>query len=226
MGEERRAGRIVGALVIVQMGGSALVNFGLESPLFGSPGFLVSAAPHSLEIGIAVCLALLLGIATIGVAVTAYPIFKGHSRALALWLLALSAGGFGAAILENVNVMSMVSLSNAYATAGEADRGFYLALKVLAASDRNWAHFIDHLVSGVILLVFYFTAFRFRLIPRLLGGFGLIAVALQLCTISRPLFGGEVDFRLLAPLGLCQLALALWLLVKGFPPRSPAVAEL
>jgi hypothetical protein len=225
MGGEKRAGRIVGSLVIVQMGGSALVNFGLESPLFGSPGFLVSAAPHSLEIGTAVCLALLLGIVTIGVAVTAYPIFKEHSRALALWLLALSIGGFAAAVLENVNVMSMLSLSNAYAASSEADRAFYQTLKVLAASDRNWAHFIDHLVSGAILLVFYLTAFRFRLIPRVLAGFGLLAVALQLCTISRPLFGGEVDFRLLAPLGLSQLALALWLLVKGFPPLRPALAN-
>ena len=38
--------------------------------------------------------------------------------------------------------------------------------------------------------------------------------------VAMPLFGHEVVFPLLAPLGLCQLALALWLLVKGF--RRPA----
>ena len=32
---ERRAGRIVGAIFIAQMAGSAVLNFRLEAPLFG-----------------------------------------------------------------------------------------------------------------------------------------------------------------------------------------------
>jgi len=79
-------------------------------------------------------------------------------------------------------------------------------------------------MAGGILLVFYLAAFRFRLFPRLLAGFGLSAVALQLASIGRPLFGREVVFPMLAPLGFCQLALALWLLIKGFrheDPRAP-----
>jgi len=43
----RRASRIIGALILAQMAGSWLVNFVLTAPLFGAPGFLVSAAAHS-----------------------------------------------------------------------------------------------------------------------------------------------------------------------------------
>lgn len=50
MGAASRVGRIVGVLIIVQMVGSAVVNGVLGAPLFGAPGFLVNAAPHSRQI--------------------------------------------------------------------------------------------------------------------------------------------------------------------------------
>jgi hypothetical protein len=34
--------------------------------------------------------------------------------------------------------------------------------------------------------------------------------------ITMPLFGHEVDFRLIAPLGIGQIILSLWLIFKGF----------
>ena len=49
------------------------------------------------------------------------------------------------------------------------------------------------------------------------AAFGLLAVALQIVTISRPFFGAPVVFFLLAPLGLASLSVALWLLIKDFP---------
>ena len=45
-----RAGRTIGVLIVIQMVGGFLVNFVLEAPLFGPPGFLVNAAPHSQQI--------------------------------------------------------------------------------------------------------------------------------------------------------------------------------
>ncbi len=53
-----RAGRIVGVLIIMQMVGSGIVNFVLEPRLLGAPGFLVNAASHSRQIGLAVLLGL------------------------------------------------------------------------------------------------------------------------------------------------------------------------
>jgi hypothetical protein len=48
--------------------------------------------------------------------------------------------------------------------------------------------------------------------------------------LSMPFFGHAVIFPLLAPLGLTQLALALWLIIKGFDgvatDNSPALSAL
>jgi hypothetical protein len=58
---ERHAGLIVGTLLIVQMAGSAIVNFRLEAPLFGEPGFLVNAAAYGPQIGLSALVGIAVG---------------------------------------------------------------------------------------------------------------------------------------------------------------------
>lgn len=217
-------GRIVGALILVQMAGSVLVNFVLTRPLFGEPGFLVGAATHAQQIGLSALLGLTLGAAFVAIAITAFPIFWQCSQRMALWLLALSVGGFAVGAVEHMGVMSMVSLSEAYARSGPAEHAQFEALRIVVASARNWAHFTARVADGAVLLVFYALLYRCRLIPRALAAFGLIAVVLQLAAVAMPFLGHGVVFPLLAPIGLSQLALALWLIVRGFrvPARLPS----
>ena len=81
MGTESRAGHIVGVLILIQMVGGGLVNSVLEAPLFGPPGFLVNAAPHARQVGLAVVIALVTEALWIGVAVTSFPIISPRARA-------------------------------------------------------------------------------------------------------------------------------------------------
>src|SRR5512135_1252455 len=113
MGTASRAGRIIGVLILIQMVGGGMVNSVLEAPLFGSPGFLVSAGPHSLQIGVAALVGLATEALWVGVAVTAFPILWPRARAMALWLVALAVVNLAVAVIENSAVMSMVSVSEA-----------------------------------------------------------------------------------------------------------------
>jgi hypothetical protein len=79
-----RAGRIIGVLIILQMVGSAVVNFGIEVRVFDPPGFLINAASHSNQIGFAALLALAMEATWVGIAITAYPIFHQRTPRLAL----------------------------------------------------------------------------------------------------------------------------------------------
>jgi len=223
MERERTASRIIGALILVQMVSGALINFGVEAPLFGEPGFLVNAASHASQIALGAVLGLAAGALSLAIAITAYPVFRQHSQAMALWFVALSIAGLSAVAVESMNVMSMLSLSQEYAKANVADRDQLQVLRVVVASARNWAHFISLIIAGCTIFVMYAVLYRFSLVPRALAAFGLAAVVLQIATVAMPLFGQGVVFLLLAPLGVSQLALALWLIVKGF--RKEGVAS-
>lgn len=126
----RSTGRIVGLLILVQMLGSGIVNFVVEPRLFGTQDFLISAAPYSRQIGLAVIAALVTDACWMGIAVTAFPIFWQHTRRLAVCLVALGAVVLAIAVVENVGALSMVSLSKAYTNASSIDRPQLEALRV------------------------------------------------------------------------------------------------
>ena len=216
MEAESRAGRIVGVLFLIQMVGSGIVNFVLEAPLFGVPGFLVNAAPHAKQLGLAAVLGLAIESLWVVLAVTVFSRLWPRSRAMVLGLVVLSGVTLAVAVVENIGVLSMVSLSEAYMKAGAAERGQLETVRVIVASARNWAHYMGRIFDGVTGFLLYAVLYRFALVPRVLSGLGLLALLSMLTSVGMPIFGHAVVFPMLAPLGLIQLILALWLLVKGF----------
>jgi hypothetical protein len=216
MGTAKRAGHIIGVLVILQMVGGGIVNFALEAPLFGSPGFLVNAAAHSQQLGLAVILGLVTEALWVGIAITAFPVFSRSTQTMALWFIALAVVVLAVAVVENAAVMSMMSLSEAYTKANAAEREPIQMVKIVVASARNWAHYMARIFDGGAIFVFYAVLYRFEFVPRALAGFGLIAVTLMITAVAMPLFGRDVVFPMLLPLGLSQLILAVWLITKGF----------
>jgi hypothetical protein len=215
-----RPGRIIGVLVLLQMVGSALVNGYLEAPLFGTPGFLVTAAPIASQVGLAAVLGLVTEGMWLGIAVAMFTIVHERTPKLALAFVALAAVILAVAVLENAGVMSMVSLSKAYAKAGAGEREQFQLVRVVVGSARNWAHFMARIIDGGAIFVFYAALYRCALIPRALAGFGLVAAVLMVITVGMPIFGQGVVFPLLVPIGVSQLLLVLWLMAKGFRAQA------
>lgn len=204
----------MGLCILVQMPLSFLVNFVLAAPLFGSPGFLVAAAPHARQLGLSVVLGIGLAALLPAIAVAAFPVLRRCAEAVAVWVVLLSAVTFAAALVEQMNVMGMLSLSQAYTAA--SDPAPFVAVRGVVAASRNWAHFFTLMLSGCTYFLLYASAFVFALLPRPLAAFGMAACLLQICTVGMPLFGQSIVFPLLAPMGLAQLIIAVWLIVRGF----------
>lgn len=220
MSDLKFASRWLAALLIAQLVLGPFTNFVLLEPVFkGAGGFLANAAPHATALSSAALLAIALAVASTGVATLLWPVLRPLSERMALVLAVLCAAGVALAGLENVSLLSMRSLSQAYVAAGSPDEMLYQALRGVVGAQRNWAHLIHLLVVGATLLVMYASFYRFRLVPRWLAGIGILASVSQMIAVAKPAFGGWVIFAMLAPLGLAQLLLLGWLLVKGL--RAP-----
>lgn len=227
MGAAKSVGRIIGVLLLVQLAAGVLVNFVLMAPVMTvPPGFLANAAANSLQVSFSVLIGLVTGALSVGIAIAALPVFRQYSRAMALWFLALAVVSVSLLAVENIAVLSMLSLSQAYAKADAADAGLFQTLGAVVGSARNWAHYTHLLVAGGMFFVLYSLLYRFALIPRALAAFGLVAVMLQLTGVTMPLFGYRIVILMVMPMGLSHLALALWLMAKGFEePHPPFRAE-
>jgi len=222
MANSLTTGRVIGVLILLQVALGIVVNFVFTAPLFGEPGFLINAAPHANQIAQSVVLGLIMGLLGLAIASLLYPIFRQFSQPLALFYFALCTAGFALTVVENTKIMSMLSLSQAYAQAGAGQEALYQGLRIVVKDARNWTHFIGLLVSGVTVFTFYLATLRSGLIPKALSAFGLLAALSQLIAVGMPLFGHAVDFRLIAPLGICEIVLGIWLIAKGFKQEPAA----
>lgn len=215
----KSTGRNIGVLFVIQGAIAPLVNFGLLGPATAAPGFLTNAAANSMQVYAAALLLLVTGALWLGIAITALPVFRQYSRALALWFLALAVISFFGVVVEGFAVRSMLALSREYATAGAGDVALFQPAATLVRSLRASAHYTNLLVSGGAFIVFYSVLFRSALIPRALSVFGLVTAVVLVTGALIPLFGYPTVMLFFMPMGLSQLALVLWLMVKGFEER-------
>jgi hypothetical protein len=228
MSSARSTGRRIGILLLLQLAAGLTVPFVLMRPLMtGSPGFLTTAAEQALQLRSAVLLAFVGGALTVSLGITALPVIRRYSSAMALGFLAVCVISCTLDAVHNATVMSMLSLSREYVSGGDADPGLYQAVGVAVASARRWAHYTQLVAVGGWIFVFYGSLLRFALIPRPLALLGLIGIVLQFIGVTLPMFlGYSIVSEMAMPMGPIHLAVAIWLMVKGFnEPHHPIRTE-
>jgi hypothetical protein len=218
MRSAKSTGRIIGILLFVQLAG-LIVPFVLLMPITTS-GFLENAAGIAFQIKVAVFHLFANGAVTLGIAIAAFPVLREYSYRMALWFLALSVIWFSMQAVDNAHILSMLSLSQQYAEGGASNAELSQTLGAVVHSTRRWAHYTELLVIDCWIFVLYSILYRFRLVPRALAAFGLITVLLHFTGITLPLFLGYSSVTLMGvPMALSHLALAIWLLTRGFEER-------
>lgn len=215
MRSAKSIGRIIGTLLFVQLA-ILTPGFILLLPVTTS-AFLENAAGVSFQIKVAVFLLFANGALTIGIAIAAFPVFRDYSYRMALWFLAVSIIWFSMQAVDNIHILSMLSLSQQYAEGGATNAELFGALATAVRSTRRWSHYTELLVIDAWFFVLYITLFRFALVPRVLAGFGLIMIIIHTSGITLPVLAGYSNVPLMAySMALSYLALGTWLVVKGF----------
>ena len=163
MTNARKTGRAVAALLLAQMFVSPIVNFALLQPMFKPPGFLEQAPAHATTVAVAALLGIGAGVISLAIAITAWPVFRRHSEALALTFFAAGIAGLVASVIEQSHLLSMLSLAKTYAAADGADAGIFRRIAAEASASRYTAHLVGLAGGGVLALVLYGGSFRFAM---------------------------------------------------------------
>jgi hypothetical protein len=208
------SGRTMGVLLFVQLVG-LILPFVLLVPATTS-GFLEVAAGIADQIKVAVFLLFVNGIVTISISLSAFPFIRIHSEPLALGFIALSVIWFSAQAVDNVHILSMLSLSQQYAERGSANVDVLMTLATAVRASRRWAHYTELLVIDAWFFAFYGLLFRCSLVPRRLAALGIVMAAVHTMAIPLPVFLGYTGMPMLGvSLAVSHLAVASWLVLKG-----------
>jgi len=222
MKSEKGTARAVGVLMLLHLAGGLIVPFVLLDPLVTSRGFLSVAAGMPTQVRIAVMLLFAGSALAIAISCAALRVFRQYSSAAAYWLLALSVAGFALQAADNAHLLSMLSLSQAYAAGDPANTPLFQTVAVAVGALRKWSHYSALLVAGSWIFLLCGFLYRSRLVPRGLAAFGLLGAIGQIGGVTLRGFWGYPPATILAvPLAPAYAAIAVWLIVKGFDERQP-----
>lgn len=217
----RKTAKIVGALFIIATVSSILGYQVILSPILAAPDYLVAVAENDSQVIAGVLIDSINTIAVVIIAILLFPIFKKHSETLAL-------GYIGSRIIESVilvigsiSVLSLVTLSQEYVNAGTPDASYFLPSGTLLLAVDQWAYLlgpgIAFAISALILNILFYQS---NLVPRFLSIWGLIGAALLIAADLLAMFGlsttSTIFMLLILPIGLNEMVLAAWLIIKGF----------
>jgi len=209
-------GRVVGALVFVQLAG-LIVPFVLLDPAVKTDYMGVDAAMAG-TIKTAVFMLFANAVVTLGIAIAAFPELRRYSVRAALLLIVISTVWVVMQSVDNAHLLSMLSLSTRYSDAAGANADLYNVLGSQVRSTRIWVHYTELLVIDVWMAVFYSLCFVYRLVPRAIGAVGLVAVVVHLFAIPMAMFIGYPNGGFLgASLAVSHVLVGGWLIAKGLP---------
>jgi len=226
MNTHRKAAIVVGVLFLLGFEG----GFGplVVTPILDNPSYLAEIHGNMNLVLVGALAQLIMALACAGIAIGLYPILKKYNESLAL-------GAVGFRIIENVfQIVAALALLSLLTLSQESVKADALAASAfqVAGASLHAVHFWSALVLGHFgfclgALMYYYVFYRSNLIPRWLSGWGIVAIILHFTGAVITMFTQTDPFStstglLSIPIGLNELTLAGWLIVKGFNPLAIA----
>jgi hypothetical protein len=191
-----------------------------------NPDYLIKVAENRSQLVTGGLLILTMELACSGIAIWLYPVLKKQNEALALWAVGLRMIEVICGIISAIGLLALIPLSQEFLKAGTPDASFFQTLGTVIQTTRAWTRDVFMLFAwGLGALLYNYIFFQAKLLPRWLSVWGIVAILLHLASCLLTIFNiigpsSPMQVFLLAPSGLQEIVLAVWLLVKGFNPSA------
>ncbi len=226
MKTDRTTARVVGGLFIVGTVAGGL-GLALSQPLVDASDYLTKLSLHEDRVATGALLTLIMGVALVGTSIVIYPVLRRHSERLALGYVVARTVESVIYIIDAVLLLTLLTVSRGFVDAGAPDASHFQTLGDAVLGARDWAGgaVLDLTAFGLSALILNYALYGARLVPRWLSVWGLAGASLYMAAGAMVMYGLEplstTQVVLEAPLALQEMALAIWLIAKGF--NAPAV---
>lgn len=215
---DRTRARVIGLLFIVASV-AAIIGGTLVAPVQDATT-LAEVAAGETGIVSGVLIEIVMVSAVVGIAALFFPVLRRTDEGLAM-------GYVGARVVEGL--LLLAAAVSALVVVGLARADAAVARDVeLVITVREMTYLLGSLVAlGIGSLLLYGLLLRSRIVPRWLSAWGLTGAVLILARGMVEVYGAElsgaVQAVFAAPIGIGEMVLAGWLIVKGLDTPTPTV---
>ena len=175
---------------------------------------LVSISSNLMQLRISMLFGILLGAGIVVLAVLLFLVLHRQNKTTALvalgwWLLEAIT-----VVVRQMTIYALIPIALEYTKAGAPDSSHFQTLATLFFDVGHWVYDVHLWFVGLGGILWYYLFYRTRYIPRFLSIWGIAGVSLVL--LSGILGGFEIrPLALVLPNALFELAIGLWLVIKG-----------
>jgi hypothetical protein len=199
----------------------------LLAPVLNNPNYIISAGADFQVIS-GISLDLVNALAAIGTAVALFWVVKRQNESFALGFVITRLVECTTIIIGVVCILAVVTLRQTIGVG--TDSAALVAVGQGLVAVRGWTFTLGpSLMPALNALLLGTLMYRSRLVPRLIPAAGLIGFPLQLSAAILTIFG--INFTIfqgiaVAPIFFWELAIGLWMAIKGFNKSAPLMVKL
>ena len=218
----RKNAVIVGVLFIIA---TALLFVGevFYGPVLDTPEYLQLAYPNRIKAGIGMLIEFSCIVAIPLIPVFAYPVLRKYSETLAIAYIVFRLFEAVVFMLVDITKLSLIKVSELHSAADSSnvDTIANIGATIQGWNEWSWVFYVFIFAIGALIL--YAILFRSKLLPRWISVWGLVAILLMTASAILSMFEVKLPdavFGLLVvPIGVQEMVMALWLIIKGFDTR-------
>ena len=223
MNADKKTARIVGVLFITATV-TYMLGSGYLEPILNAPDRLINVSANENLVLIGMLLELVNHLAVVCIPFMMFPISKKYNEPLALGYVVFRIIEAVILIVGSISLLSLLTLSQESVRAGAPDASSFLTLGTLLLAARDWTILLGvNIVFPLGSLIYNYSLYQSRLVPRWLSGWGLVGATLLLARGLSMIFGYYTGVILTLPIWVQEMAFAVWLIVRGF--NSSAIAS-
>jgi hypothetical protein len=223
----RKSAILVGGLYILGTV-AGILSVILTNSILTAPDFLHQVANNVHQIVIGNLFVFVMGLSLAIIPAVMFPILKKQNETLAMGYVIFRGG------LETftymalmLSVLLLIPISQEFMQTGSAGDGYLQSLGNLSQAATQWITQILAVVFILGAVMFYTMLFQSKLIPRWISIWGLIGAIPYLAAAVLVMLGmisadSTVDTSMLLPIGVQEMVMAVWMIVKGFNPSAMA----
>ncbi|MCM3629735.1 DUF4386 domain-containing protein [Paenibacillus glycanilyticus] len=216
-----RTPKITGILFILAAV-SSVFGLLLYDPILNSSNYLTNGSGHDNQIILGALMELILVASAVGTAVTMYPFLKKYNESIALGHVCFRLLEAVVITVGVIGMLSLVTLSRQYVSAGAPDPTAYEAAGTLFLGVHEWTFMLGpNFLLGINTMLYSYIFYKSGLVPRFIPILGMTGAVLVFSASLFEMFGVFPQLSvwgalLSLPVAANEMILAVWLIVKGF----------
>lgn len=215
----KSSGRLAGiAFIIGTAAGVSCLSF---VNVINTQGYLNTIAQNPANLAVGAFLIVIMALACASIAYAIYPVLSKHNKYLAIGAVGYRSIEAALTTLSAVTLFALVPIAKDYAQSGS---------DILQSAADTMVYLHGSLSIGLSMafilgaMLYNIGFYKYKLVPRWLSLWGIIALALHLAEQVMVIFGLEsfsaVSVAMNMPIALQEMVMAVYLIIFGF--RRPA----